>query len=189
MQKLTKNNLELKVNYETIDLPIIGMDCPSCAVTIERSIKSLKGVRKVTVNSATEKANVQYDPASVNVRDLIDVIKKSGYRVGCSDIKIGIKGMYCASCVKKIEKTLLDTPGVLSASVNPGTEEAYVEYLPHLADITAIRNAVESTGYRAVAAPSEVPVDREKLEREKEYKRLFRKFLFAAIISVPVLIV
>ena len=47
---------------EHVDLPIAGMTCASCATRVERRLNDLDGVR-ATVNYATEKAAVEFDPA------------------------------------------------------------------------------------------------------------------------------
>ena len=176
-------------SFLNVDLPIIGMDCPTCAVTIEKAITSLPGVKAASVNAATEKAHVEYDARTVQIQDLTEAVRKTGYHTGHSVLRIGVQGMSCASCVTKIEEALRATPGVLKASVNLGTEEAYIEYIPSLTNMAALKQAIESTGYQAVTAPSEEPVDKEAEERAREYRTLFRKFLFAAMISVPVIVV
>lgn len=172
-----------------LELPIIGMHCPTCAVTIEKSLKTVDGVKRASVNPATEKGTVEFNPAVVSTEELIGAIKKTGYQVGASSMRIGIEGMYCASCVTKIEKALKQTPGVLNASVNLGSKEAYIDYLPEKTNMAEIKAAIEATGYKAIAAPSEEPVDKEAQAREREYKTLMRKFIFSAIVSIPVLLV
>jgi len=48
-----------------LELPISGMTCASCANRIERKLNKLDGVT-ATVNYATEKASVDYDPVAVD---------------------------------------------------------------------------------------------------------------------------
>jgi P-type Cu2+ transporter len=48
---------------------------------------------------------------------------------------VNIEGMRCAGCVSAVEKHLLATPGVVSASVNLLTSMALVEHEPELASI------------------------------------------------------
>jgi P-type Cu2+ transporter len=48
---------------------------------------------------------------------------------------VNIEGMRCAGCVAAVEKHLLATPGVVSASVNLVTAMAVVEHQPELAPI------------------------------------------------------
>ncbi|HSK49650.1 MAG TPA: heavy metal-associated domain-containing protein, partial [Solirubrobacterales bacterium] len=49
---------------ERIELPIEGMTCSSCAGRVEKSLNGLDGV-EATVNFATERATVEFDPARV----------------------------------------------------------------------------------------------------------------------------
>ncbi|MBF8282596.1 MAG: heavy metal translocating P-type ATPase, partial [Anaerolineales bacterium] len=102
--------------------------------------------------------------------------------------RIGIENLRCASCVGFIEEELRATPGVLSATVNVGTQEATVEYLPEKATLAQLRAAIETWGYKARPAVSDEPVDKQQAEHNREYRRLMNKFWFAAVISVPVLV-
>ena len=51
-----------------LTLPITGMHCANCAVTIERVVGRLEGVGKVSVNLAHEEALITYDPARAKGR-------------------------------------------------------------------------------------------------------------------------
>jgi len=132
---------------------------------------------------------VEFDPKALSINKIIEAIRSAGYQPGASILRMGIRGMTCASCVTKIEETLRRAPGVLNATVNPGTGEAKVEHLPSVTNLHEIERAVESTGYKTTKAPSDELVDKEAEERGKEYKSLMAKFIFAAIIAVPVMIV
>jgi len=168
------------------EIPIIGLDCATCVTTIEKSLRAVPGVQQATVNFANEIAFVIYDPGVADLENLTGAIKSAGYRVGGARTRIGIKDLHCASCVTFIEEALKGTHGVLDASVNVGTQEAYVEYLPAVTSLADLRAAIESVGYQTRPAPSEEPVDKETEEREKEYRSLMARFIFAAVISVPV---
>jgi Cu+-exporting ATPase len=61
-----------------LELPIQGMTCASCANRIERKLNKLDGVT-ATVNYATEKAAVDYDPESVDPEALVDAVAAVGY--------------------------------------------------------------------------------------------------------------
>lgn len=66
---------------ERVDLPIVGMSCASCASAIQKSLSSLKGVRKANVNLATEKVRVEYIPSEINLGEIKRVIEEAGYKV------------------------------------------------------------------------------------------------------------
>jgi Cu+-exporting ATPase len=64
---------------ERVELPITGMTCASCANRIERKLNKLDGVT-ATVNYATEKARVEYDPGTVAPEQLVGAVEAAGYQ-------------------------------------------------------------------------------------------------------------
>ncbi|WP_272902650.1 heavy metal translocating P-type ATPase [Nocardioides sp. WS12] len=62
---------------QQIELAITGMTCASCANRIERKLNKLEGV-SATVNYATEKAKVTFDPA-VAPEALVAAVEQAGY--------------------------------------------------------------------------------------------------------------
>jgi Cu+-exporting ATPase len=103
-------------------------------------------------------------------------------------VDLPILGMTCASCVQKIEKALLEADGVTKAVVNLATENAKVEYLPSETSLSELKKAIESTGYKVLEIEEGEAEDYEKVIREKEYKKLKKKFIFGLVISIIVLI-
>ncbi len=104
-------------------------------------------------------------------------------------IDLPITGMTCAACARRIERKLSKTEGVQNAGVNFATARATVEFDPQATGISKLIDAVTDIGYGAIytedAGEAE---DTEKAAREAEYRELKRKFLVAAILSLPVLV-
>ncbi|HEX2103104.1 MAG TPA: heavy metal translocating P-type ATPase [Solirubrobacteraceae bacterium] len=63
---------------ERVELPITGMTCASCANRIERKLNKLDGVN-ASVNYATEKARVEFDPRTVAPTQLVAAVEAAGY--------------------------------------------------------------------------------------------------------------
>ena len=168
-------------------IKIKGMTCASCAARIEKAISKMPGVQQVNVNFAAEKANITYDSGRLTVDDFIQKIKDVGYDVILDKAELGIKNMNCASCAAKIEKALAKAPGVYKASVNFATERATVEYNSSEIDIKNLINIVRKTGYDAFEK-SEMNVDREKQEREREIRSLGRLVVISTILTIPLVI-
>jgi Cu+-exporting ATPase len=61
-----------------IDLAIGGMTCASCATRIEKKLNRLPGV-SATVNFATERASVRFDPAQADPSALVAAVQAAGY--------------------------------------------------------------------------------------------------------------
>ena len=64
---------------ERVDLPIEGMSCAACAQRVEKALNRLDGVA-ATVNYATERASVEFDPGHVETDDLVAAVAAAGYR-------------------------------------------------------------------------------------------------------------
>ncbi|GAB4243601.1 MAG: heavy metal translocating P-type ATPase [Thermoleophilia bacterium] len=139
----------------TILLPVEGMTCAACATRVQKGLAKLEGVETANVNLAAEKAAVDYDPERVSPRDLIATVKDVGYDVPVETLTLQIAGMSCASCVRRVEKALQETPGVLSARVNFAAENATVEYLAGTVSLADLRRTVTEAGYEIVEEETE----------------------------------
>jgi len=73
---------------EHVELPITGMTCASCANRIERKLNKLDGV-SATVNYATEKATVDYDPGVAKPDDLLGAVEAAGYQAVLPSAELG----------------------------------------------------------------------------------------------------
>lgn len=70
---------DVKDINKRVHLAISGMDCTSCALMIEKSLKKMPAVKEVHVNFAAEKASVLFDESKSSIKDLIASVKKAGY--------------------------------------------------------------------------------------------------------------
>lgn len=71
---------QVEVAGKEVSIPIQGMTCAACAKTIERVVGRLHGVESVSVNFATEKASIMYDPNTVRISVIKQAIAKAGYK-------------------------------------------------------------------------------------------------------------
>jgi len=69
---------------ERVDLSIGGMTCASCVSRVEGALNKVDGA-SATVNYATERAAVSYDPARADAADLIGAVEGIGYRAKVAD--------------------------------------------------------------------------------------------------------
>jgi Cu+-exporting ATPase len=64
---------------------IAGMTCATCARTVEEVLNSLDGVASASVNLATERATVRYNPETVTMARLKKAVGDAGYRAATAD--------------------------------------------------------------------------------------------------------
>ncbi|HEY3117453.1 MAG TPA: heavy metal-associated domain-containing protein, partial [Chloroflexota bacterium] len=60
-------------------VPVTGMTCASCVRHVEKALKRVDGVANVTVNLATEKATVAFDPGMATLPALKASVERAGY--------------------------------------------------------------------------------------------------------------
>jgi Cu+-exporting ATPase len=73
-------------------------------------------------------------------------------------VELRIGGMTCAHCPPAIEKAAAAVPGVISASVNPSTKVARIDYDSGQTKIADILHAIRSVGYTVGTASMRVPI-------------------------------
>lgn len=172
-----------------ISFPVEGMTCGACAVTVQKRLAEEPGVADAAVNYATGKATLTIDEGRVKVADLVRAIREVGYDSGKVAVELAIEGLHYAPGVARLEQELLGVSGVLSASANQATERVSVEYVPGVASSADLEAAVARSGFTlAEPIPTEDPVERERLRRRREVRRLAAKFTVAAAVTLATMI-
>ncbi len=72
--------VEEKAANSTIAIPIGGMTCAACSQRVEKVLNRLDGVVSASVNLATEKATVTYEPQKIRQSAIKAAIEKAGYQ-------------------------------------------------------------------------------------------------------------
>src|SRR6266540_4232096 len=67
------------VKPATLTIPIEGMSCASCVAKIEHGLSEVPGVIRASVNLATEKATVDYQPGVADSAKIQEAIRSLGY--------------------------------------------------------------------------------------------------------------
>lgn len=167
-----------------VDIPVRGMSCASCALTIEEGLKRLPGVAQANVNLAAEKASVSFDSRMAGLSGITNAIQDLGYEPVMDKVTIPISGMTCASCVATLEKVLSQVPGVTRAQVNLATERATVEFVAGAVGLAELRKAVTDAGYKPLEVSTDLSGrDREAEAREREEQDLRTKFIMSAVLA------
>jgi len=163
------------------------MTCATCAGTVEKALAALPGVTSTSVNLASEKAAVEYDPQIADAASLVRAVENVGYGVVSDDITLAIVGMHCATCALTIEDTLKIADGVITANVNLAAEKATIRYNPEVTLMSQLKRLVVGAGYQAVSADTTVR-DFEREAREREARQLKSRVIFSFALAIPVFV-
>ena len=176
---------DARATAAAISLPIEGMTCASCVGRVEAALAKVPGVDSVSVNLATERADIRL-ASPVDRIALIQAVEKVGYDVPAGTVELAVEGMTCASCVGRVEKALKAVPGVTEATVNLATERATVRGVAAVADLIA---AIEKVGYEANPVDTGAQADEEAAEKkDAERAELKRDLTLAAVLALPVFV-
>lgn len=96
--------------------------------------------------------------------------------------------MSCAACAARVERILVQNPGVLKASVNYAGRTARVSYDTTSTSPEKLRQAIIEVGYDLVIAGEAEKEDAVLTAEKKSYRRLKLKAIWAIILSFPVFV-
>ena len=170
----------------TITIQITGMSCVNCAGRVEREIAALTGVEQASVNFAAAQLNARFDEQQITAEQIIQKVVSLGYGVvkpePPGELTFGVTGLHCANCVARLEKTLLEQPGISTAVVNLVAATGFVRFDPALLDKGAIFRIVLDAGYTPVEPEAGEEAEQTELTSQRNW------FLFALLLSTPIML-
>ncbi|MCD7060260.1 heavy metal translocating P-type ATPase [Pelagibacterium xiamenense] len=167
-------------------LPVEGMTCASCVQRVETAASGVEGVASATVNLASETLTITTTPGFSTAR-LAEAVKSAGYDVETRTLEIGVEGMTCASCVRRVETAIAAVPGVRSAAVNLATERATLKVAGD-DTLPAIESAIEKAGYTPRRLSDAPAAESREEKKAREIKTLTRDVAIAATLTLPLFI-
>jgi Cu+-exporting ATPase len=163
-----------------------GMSCVNCAARIERELKTLSGVGSAVVNFAVEELLLEYEGGDVARSAIEEKVRSMGYQLqsmmDASELRFGVKGMHCASCVANLEKKLLADSAITAAVVNLAQESAFVRFDPARIDQGGIFRIVAEGGWQPV------PLEVERGDEARAFRSQRNWFLFSLALSLPIML-
>ena len=103
--------------------------------------------------------------------------------------EFAVHGMTCASCVRRVEKSIAKIEGVEKVNVNLASETAHVELSNRAVKAEQIIAVIGKAGYEAALIERADKQTQEQIEqRNREIADLKRDLMIAAIFTIPVFI-
>ncbi|KFM00878.1 Copper-transporting ATPase 1, partial [Aptenodytes forsteri] len=172
---------------------VTGMTCASCVANIERNLRREDGIHSILVALMAGKAEVRYNPAVIHPSAIAELIRELGFGAtvleNCGEgdgiLELVVRGMTCASCIHKIESTLMKTNGVLYCSVALATNKAHIKYDPEVVGPRDVIQVIKDLGFTT----SLVKKDRSAshLDHKQEIRQWKRSFVVSLVFCIPVM--
>ena len=133
------------------------MKCNSCVRKIEGKLSEVEGVKRVKVSLEKTKAAIIIDPNILTPEAVRKGIADCGFTATLKSVEgvktetvvIGIEGMTCQSCVRNIESTVGNKPGIVNISVSLANKEGTVFFSPWITSPETIRDHIDDMGFVA----------------------------------------
>ncbi|HVM73090.1 MAG TPA: heavy metal translocating P-type ATPase [Anaerolineales bacterium] len=167
-----------------LTLPITGMTCANCVVTVERGLKKQAGVQAAVVNLASERATITFDPVQAGLPDLLTLVERAGYGIATGEADLVIKRLADDNDARRLEKVLNKLEGVLEASVSFTTERARVKYIPTIISQAELRAVIARSGFEALELGGAAQ-DAEAMARQAEIANQRRLLITGLVFTIP----
>lgn len=172
---------------QTIQIPVRGMTCASCAGRVERGLLKVPGITQATVNLVTSEVIVKLsEPVALTL--LVEAVESSGYQVPLQGYDYAVSGMNCSSCVGRIEKALAQSPIVISYQVNLATKQAHVQLLAGEEPETISQWLTEHNYPSTLLADNQRKADDLNTRQAAEQTHLKKQLKYAFLFATPLFI-
>ena len=185
----------LSRNIKTENFDIEGMSCASCAMNIDKKLRSLPGIIDVSINVVDNKGKVSYDSSISDTEKIVNAVLESGYKAvpdksfyDYSVITLGVKGMSCSACSNTVEKLLNGLEGVEYANVNLLSEKVTISYDPSRIRLIEMADKVEKAGYILSLEEESDDVDLQEEKMIKAKRLMLASIVFSGLIMTLMMI-
>ena len=172
---------------EHVNLPILGMTCANCAVTVERALKRTEGVDEALVNLSSERVAVTFDSDQTVLNDLVSSIQNAGYDVATGEAVFSIPELTDPVNARRLEKALENKAGIISIKANPVAETLNLVYVPTITNVTEIMDLVVKAGFTPTLTDRDLD-DPESKARQRAIQEQKRLLTISLILTIPLFI-
>ena len=185
-----KNSAPKRTAQTEVLLPVAGMECAACAVRIEKQLTKRPDVSLAQVNLANNQARVAYDGQLASIKDLIKTVERTGFSIPQTVSTIPLTAN--AVTLERLRAALNDAPGLVDVSLTETTngEQATVTHIAELFPVEEIKRKLAA--HELASLQDDGPADEAEgatPDVDTHYVQLRNRFVAAAILSLPVMVI
>ena len=169
----------------TLKLPVYGMNCANCAITLQNLFNEIKGI-DTQVNFTLESALINFDDNvdhSNTLSTILAILEKKGYQTDTETILLSVEGWHCMSCANKTTQILNKQPLIIEAQSNLATEVVQLRTIQGALTPQNIADLSRLTPYQ-LTIKSKTNLEAQNIQKLKQQQQRNTKELLTIVIAM-----
>ena len=170
-----------------MDVPIEGMHCASCVLSVNKTFEREEGVEAVDADLSSNKLHITVNPKKINYDEMDSIVKNLGFELHSDEVTLRIDGMHCASCTMNVENFLIRLDGIFDVKADLTSGTAFVRYDKSKVTIDDMEVVINNLGFELLGIDGQTEIDEEELYRkdlEGKRNRIIVGLIFSAILMI-----
>ena len=175
------------MKHKHMDLPIEGMHCASCVLSVNKTFGKIEGVEEVDADLAANKLHITVDTKKISYEEMERLVKNLGFDLHTDEMTIRIQGMHCASCTMNVENFLIRLDGIFDVKADLTSQSARIRYDSSKVTLDEIDEVITSLGFELLGVEGQTEIDEEAIY-QKDLKDKKNRIIVGLIASVILMI-
>ena len=170
-----------------MDLPIEGMHCASCVLSLDKTFMREEGVESVEADLATNKLKLVVNPKKISFEKIQTLVRNLGFQIHTDEIKLKVHGMHCASCVMNVENFLMRLDGIFDVKADLASASAEIYYDKNKVNLDEMKAVIESLGFEVLGIDGKLEINEDEMyqkDLKDKLNRIIVGFVFSAILMI-----
>ena len=170
-----------------MDVPIEGMHCASCVLSVNKTFGREEGVEAVDADLASNKLHITVNPKKMTYDEMDSIVKNLGFELHCDEVTLRIEGMHCASCTMNVENFLIRLDGIFDVKSDLTSGTAFIRYDGSKVIVDDMEVVINNLGFELLGIEGQTEIDEDELYRkdlEGKRNRIIVGLFFSAILMI-----
>ena len=170
-----------------MDVPIEGMHCASCVLSVNKTFGREEGVEAVDADLASNKLHITVNPKKMTYDEMDSIVKNLGFELHCDEVTLRIEGMHCASCTMNVENFLIRLDGIFDVKADLTSGTAFIRYDGSKVTVDDMEVVINNLGFELLGIEGQTEIDEDELYRkdlEGKRNRIIVGLFFSAILMI-----
>ena len=175
------------VKHKHMDLPIEGMHCASCVLSVNKTFGKIEGVEEVDADLSANKLHITVDTKKISYEQMEKLVRNLGFELHTDEMTIRIQGMHCASCTMNVENFLIRLDGIFDVKADLTSQSAKIRYDSSKVTLDEIEKVIDSLGFELLGVEGQTEIDEEAIyqkDLKEKRNRIIVGLIFSAILMV-----